>query len=305
MNQQGLEVNIFIPDILPQEIGAWQEDDVGFAKAFDKPARTMTRYLTPSKIGLLALICLYTEGVVPNASTISILAFLVSHLLPPDPLKIAPSIVSPGKNHAIPIEEFEEATSSHASAFPGRTIWDLFLKTIWAIDSCDALDSFFRNLSSLLGKSREEQQRERDSDTAQEANRMKLSRTSPLGAFVRRAQLEFTRLQFHDSVALWKSLIRYRLPTNHAWAKRNQIELENSVDANFIDLQVDANSLLEEVMYGDLYAKEEEKGGVSTNDVERLLDFQVGEMQSKFDSENSRGVKLSASQDWGVEYRTT
>lgn len=112
---------------------------------------------------------------------------------------------------------------------------------------------------------------------------MKFSRSSPLGAFVRRSQLEFTRLQFHDAVALWRHFVEYRMSTYKAWAKRNPADAHTAVDVNLAELGIDLSSPLGRVVYGDLEGEMgEEEGFVSTRDVERLLEFQVGEMQSKF-----------------------
>lgn len=112
---------------------------------------------------------------------------------------------------------------------------------------------------------------------------MKFSRSSPLGAFVRRTQLEFIRLQFHDAVGLWTHFVKYRMSTYKAWAKRNPADAQTTVDVNLVELGIGLTSPLGRVVYGDLEEKgEEDEGYVSTRDVERLLEFQVGEMQSKF-----------------------
>lgn len=236
----------------------------------------MSRYLTPSKIALLCLVSIYTEGVVPNSSVIHVLSFLVSCLSPLD----ANSNSGPGETHsAVSIADLEDALSAQTSSIPGRSVWDLFLRKIWSIDSCDALEVFFSEVSGVLVKTREEQVRDRDNGLAPESGAMRLSRCSPLGVFVRRAQLEFTRLQFHDSVKLWKGFVKYRLPTYRAWARRNPAEEQATIDINLLELGLDASSPLARVAYGNIEDDEEEQY-VSTKDVERLLEFQIGELQS-------------------------
>ncbi|PGG98878.1 hypothetical protein AJ79_08754 [Helicocarpus griseus UAMH5409] len=248
----------------------------------------MTRYLTPSKISLLAVVSIYTEGVVPNSAIVPVLSFLVSHLLPippppssnPNPSTISSTTLTPqDKIHAIPITAFETATSSLPSSIPGRTVWDLLLKKLWNLDCSDALDEFFASVSSMLVKTREEQIADRNNGIAPQTGRMLLSRSSPLGAFVRRAQLEYTRLQFHDAVALWKGFVKYRLPTQLVWAKRNPLGSQAVVDVNLLELGLDLTSPLAEVVYGPLEEGGDVEVGMSTRDIERLLDFQVGEMQ--------------------------
>ncbi|GAB1205749.1 hypothetical protein APSETT445_004428 [Aspergillus pseudonomiae] len=238
----------------------------------------MSRFLTPSKVALLCLISIYTEGVIPNSSAVHVLSFLVASL---SPLETDPS-ASPKHweaQYSASITDLEGALSTHTSSIPGRSIWDLFLKKVWSIDSCDALEVFFSNVLDLLVKSREEQIRDRDNGLAPELGCMRLSRCSPLGAFVRRAQLEFTRLQFHDSVKLWKGFVKYRLPTYHAWARRNPSGEQAMVDINLLELGLDTGSQLAQVAYGNIEDDLKEDSHVSTKDVERLLEFQIGELQ--------------------------
>ncbi|EAW09212.1 putative anaphase-promoting complex subunit Apc5 [Aspergillus clavatus NRRL 1] len=238
----------------------------------------MSRYLTPSKIALLCLISIYTEGVVPNSSAIHVLSFLVANLSPLE----SGSVSFSGKGNqgcAVSVADLEDALSSKASSIPGRSVWDLFLKKIWSIDSCDALEVFFADICDILAKSREEQIRDRDNGLAPEIGCMRLSRCSPLGAFVRRAQLEFTRLQFHDSVKLWKGFVHYRLPTYRVWSKKNPSAERDPVDINLLELKLDTYSQLAQVAYGNIEADAEDETFVSTKDVERLLEFQIGELQ--------------------------
>ncbi|KAL4922174.1 anaphase-promoting complex subunit 5-domain-containing protein [Aspergillus aurantiobrunneus] len=238
----------------------------------------MSRYLTPSKVALLCLIQIYTEGVVPNSSAIHVLSFVVAYL---SPLGSADAPFSDGwtTQYSVSIEDLEKALISRPSSIPGRSIWDLFLRKIWSIDSCDALEVFFTEISSTLAKTREEQIRERDVGLAPESGCMRLARCSPLGAFVRRAQLEFTRLQFHDSVNLWKGFVKYRLSTYQAWARKNPSVEQAPVDINLLELGLDAGSHLAQVAYGILEDDEEDDNYVSTKEVERLLEFQIGELQ--------------------------
>lgn len=83
------------------------------------------------------------------------------------------------------------------------------------------------------------------------------------------------------------------MSTFKAWAKRNPSgvgDAQMAVDVNLVELGIDLASPLGRVVYGDLdVEKDDEEGFVSTRDAERLLEFQVGEMQSKF---GSFGVRL-------------
>ncbi|GLB10177.1 anaphase promoting complex subunit 5 [Aspergillus tubingensis] len=240
----------------------------------------MSRYLTPSKVALLCLISIYTEGVVPNSSAIHVLSYLVTCL---SPLEREQSISPSGDQTtqcSVSITDLKDKLTGHPSSIPGRTIWDLFLKKIWSLDCCDALEVFFADISAILAKTREEQIRDRDAGLAPETGCMRLSRSSPLGVFVRRSQLEFTRLQFHDSVKLWRGFVKYRLPTYHVWARKNPSLEQAPVDINLLNLGLDTTDSLAQVAYGSIEDDSEDEQYVSTKDVERLLEFQISELQS-------------------------
>ena len=242
----------------------------------------MARYLTPTKIGLLALISLYTESIIPSVSTIPVLSFLVSHTFSGKSKQRAFSQNGVAKrNFTYSIEDLQKATISHASGIPGRTVWDLLLQKLWRIDSCDALHVFFDNLSLLLQKTLDVRQQEADLDVDLNPNRILLSRISPLGTFVRRAQLEFTRLAFHDSVKLWKAFVTYRNPTLQHFKKRNPAAGPTSFDANLQAVDLPWGHGLTNVVYGDLEDPALNGRATSTADVEKLLEYQVDHMQSK------------------------
>jgi anaphase-promoting complex subunit 5 len=237
----------------------------------------MSRYLTPSKIGLLALISLYSDSVVPSAAAIPILSFIVSHLLPVEFLSSRDDATLVGQSFIIAIDGFQKATITHASGIPGRTVWDLLLKKLWEINSFDCLHVFFDALSSLFEK--QVNDGHPDVPTAS-PKRILLSRASPLGVFVRRAQLEFTRLQFHDGITLWKSFIAYRDPTLVLWKKRNPTAGKTSFDTNLQEGHYVFDDRLRELIYGSSSADRGVEASVSTDDVEKLLEYQIARMQS-------------------------
>ena len=239
----------------------------------------MSRYLTPSKIGLLALVSLYTESVVPSAAIVPILSFLISHLLPV-PLNAPHPISEPHpQNSALSIDDFQRATINHISGIPGRTVWDLLLQKVWKIDSFDALHVFFDTLSLLLQKTPEERQKETEDGVDPAPNRLLLSRVSPLGTFVRRAQLEFTRLPFHDGITLWKAFVTYRASTLLQWKKRNPTAGITSFDSNLGNDNLSWEDPLTDLIYGELESEPFRQASRSTEDIEKLLDYQVDHMQ--------------------------
>ena len=231
----------------------------------------MSRYMTPSKIGLLALISLYTESVVPSVSTVPVLSFIVSHVLP---------INAAHQGLVMTIDGLQKATITHASGIPGRTIWDLLLKKLWEINSLDALHAFFDALSSVLVKTREELQSDAEDGITSVSAHLLLSRASPLGTFVRRAQVEFTRLQFHDGVVLWKHFVVYREPTLPMWKKRNPQAGKQSFDLNVQELEFGSHHPLAKIIYSDVGNDRSPEAKTSLDEVKKLLEQQVEQMQS-------------------------
>lgn len=254
----------------------------------------MARYLTPASIGLLCLIELYTDSAVPIPSTVPILSFIISHLLPPSLLRPRDYLADnetreDNANFIISIEDFEAllAACPSASGFPGRTLWDIFLMKLWDINSLHALHDFFGRRSHLIIKTREDTQMDTDIGIPPPSQAMiLLSRASPFGAFVRRAQLEFTRLKFQDTLKLWTSFIAYRQVTLSTWRRRNPSAGTWSFDAMLegADKEWDQNMLqtLVNVAYPNIFTHHGTSDRlVSTNDVEKLLEFQIEQMQSK------------------------
>ena len=253
----------------------------------------MARYLTPASIGLLCLIELYTDGVVPIDSTVPVLSFIVSHLLPsslPKPQNKLPGSAprETSLKFIITIKDFEKVLHGHPSAagLPGRSLWDAFLRKLWDINSLDALHTFFDRRSHLLAKTKEDEKRDEVMGVPPPAEHMiLLSRASPVGAYVRRAQLEFARLKFHDALDLWKSFTRFRQSSLEAWKKRSPgagpWSFDTVLHEGTDDWADSARDTFMEVGYDGGFEKKHDEGMVSTNDIEKLLEFQIEQMQSK------------------------
>jgi anaphase-promoting complex subunit 5 len=249
----------------------------------------MTRFLTPAKIGLLALIELYTDAIVPSTSTISILSFILNQLLPSAHKSLSQESRS---LHALPftldLKAFEALLSSHpaATGLPGRSLWDHFLRKLWEIDSLDALHSFFATRGNLLARRREETNKDGELGIPPPSEDMiLLSRTSPFGSFIRRARVEYERLRFSDALSLWVAFVRWRAESRTYWARRNG-GLERWAGNRALaegqeDWGGEATEMLEHITYGALSLEDPDQGVISTDDVEKLLEFQVEQMQSK------------------------
>jgi anaphase-promoting complex subunit 5 len=238
---------------------------------------TTPRYLTAQKISLLVLVRLYCSSALPSSATIPILSYLISQTIPPTSSgsRKPRTLLSESFNHdtSYSIDAFEDVLQSHASNMPGRTLLDLFLKQMWEMSSFDALHDLFDTLGELLIlPSTTETQED------QPPEQMHLSKTSPLGAFVRRSRLEFTRLQFDDALKLWSAFIRYRAPTA-SWTKRLAGLASSGVDRVAAEMGLRPGDGLYEVAYGHVGDHEEEGESLSLDDLDRVLDFQLDRLQ--------------------------
>ncbi|RYP23668.1 hypothetical protein DL765_000964 [Monosporascus sp. GIB2] len=252
----------------------------------------MSRFLNPAKIGLLALIELYTNKTVPTSSIVQILSFITSHLIDYD--LSSPSGDSEGRwkraettvSLVVSITDFEKVLTPYtaASGMPGRSLWYVFLDKLWKIDSLDALHAFFERCTELLAKTKEELRRDAEMGTlAPGPEVILLSRNSPFGAFVRRSQLEFTRLRFHDAFELWKGFVKYRQTTAAYYRKKTPSFQRLSFDNVLLAGEHDWGSGVEavaSVAYGDMLRDDPISTlPVSTDDIEKLLEFQIDQMQ--------------------------
>ena len=177
----------------------------------------------------------------------------------------------------VSIDTLQRVTITHPSTIPGRTTWDLLLNKLWEINSFDALHRFFDDLSLILEKHSETPGS--DGIRSAKSTLILLTTSSPLGAFVRRSQLEFTRLQFHDGITLWKSFVAYRSPTFAAWGRRH-LEISTNIDANLEEGSYEPEGLIKNIVYGDLHDLAKKHVNISTEDLEKLLEYQVDQMQS-------------------------
>jgi len=242
----------------------------------------MSRYLTPSKISLLVLVSMYCDSVVPNQAIIPVLSFIVSHLVPttcptPDAQASGATI-----NSALSIDELEKLLKPHSSSVPGRNLFDQFLKQMWSIDCLHSLHGIFHNLGAFLRKTPNVDPEEYNPEDVRPPGLVTLSRVSPLGMFLRRAQLEFTRIHFHDAVKLWTAFLKFRAPTEAAWRRRHPSAARTSFDAGLAELGLENGSELLQACYGSLDTNDLDDTELSSEDIEAMLEFQLDRLQSRY-----------------------
>lgn len=254
----------------------------------------MGRFLTPAKIGLLALIEIYVDELVPTSAIIPVLSFITSSLLDREPKPSTYSRSPPQSRWSkaesavsliTSINDFENLLAAYpvAVGLPGRKLWDIFLERLWEVNSLHQLHDFFDRLSHFVIMPREELRNLGLSEAELEGTR--ITRNSPFGTFIRRCQLEFTRLSFEDTVELWKDFVRYRQPTSGYRRRRDPsmgpMSFDYVLDAGGQrDWDAEAVNVLASLTYGDFATGDAPSTlPVSTDDVEFLLEFQVDQMQ--------------------------
>jgi len=235
----------------------------------------MPRYLNPSKICVLVLVSLYCDDYVPNKAAIPILSFIVSNIRQADSTT---RNLRAASNISLKIEDFEAILAHHDSKITGRTLFESFLNRLWSIDCLHALHQFFTDLSGYLTA----QQRKSNSDAEkQPIARFMLSPVSPIGIFVRKSQLEFTRLQFDDSVKLWTTLVQFRRPAEKSWLRIHPSAPSDIPDVNILSIDVNFRDDLSETVYGSTADEKAEDQFLSSDEIESMLEFQLERLQSK------------------------
>lgn len=265
--------------------------------ALARETTIMARYLTPSKVALLSLIQIYCDSVIPAPSTIPLLSFIVSHISPISTDPGSDQALQDARGPLLSAADFNiDALKGEAGGLPGRTTFDLFVKRLWKIDTLDALHVFFQSLDELFkrtaqnGGSSEEMQLVAGEEN--EKQRIALSRASPLGLFVRRADLEFTRLQFSDALKLWTAFLEFRRPTLERLTRLEGVgRASGGLEARtsrwaLQELVLDDGDQFGESANGDAENVSSQNWAgngtmMSASDVERLLEFQTEKMQRR------------------------
>jgi anaphase-promoting complex subunit 5 len=177
---------------------------------------TMPRFLTASKLALLLLADIYITADLSPTARQKILHFLATRIL-----------VSSNSDTSSLNSRYELASSSDIAAIadtlaplpanvPGRSLYDVLLARAWALDGLDAIVEFVKRVAESVGTLRPPK-----SDDADAPSSPKISKSSPFGQFIRRSNVEITRLQFADAQALWTSFSAFRASSYTAWATRN------------------------------------------------------------------------------------
>lgn len=114
--------------------------------------------------------------------------------------------------------------------------------------------------------------------------RQPVSPHSPVGQFLRRCNLEYVRLQFHDAQHLWEDFLLFREPSRSAWAARNPDHGTATVDLGVLpvsstpEMQLHPSSILVD----RLHRRYVDSGDAlpSQDELENMIQFQLEHLQS-------------------------
>lgn len=105
----------------------------------------MLRYLSPAKICLVILIELYRTNEVKSTDSITLLSFISTHTL----RRSSDILISDGPAQPDSIRtlaEFQSLLSPLTSSFPGRSLYDVFLRKLWNLQSLESLEQLFNTV---------------------------------------------------------------------------------------------------------------------------------------------------------------
>jgi len=159
----------------------------------------MARYLTPAKICTLIVVESYLQNRENPESDAKLLGLITQQLHP------ATNRQDSSDGPPEDASAFSASLASIPSNFPGRTHYDDFVHAAWTTADLDQLHHLFDRLYGIL--------------TPEDPEDRKVTPASPIGHFIRRCNVEWTRLRFADSLALLNAYKSYIESTWESWAR--------------------------------------------------------------------------------------
>ncbi|KAF2674965.1 hypothetical protein BT63DRAFT_449952 [Microthyrium microscopicum] len=239
----------------------------------------MSRYLTASKVGLLVLVILYTDSDVPTQAIIPILRFITSRVIPQSVSDSDGSKPISSPSLLLSVDDFERCLKPFpvTAGLPGRNLYDKYVEKLWALNNLHVLHEFFRDLKNVLVDPKSPSPPAAQAGSGR--NVIQLARVSPLGVFVRRAQLEFARLQFDDTVKIWEAFVKFRAPSERTLQRRTSTATTLTFDNNLSALHISPDSALINAVYPNFQQVKSKPEDLSTEEMEKLLEFQIEKLQ--------------------------
>ena len=257
-------------------------------------SRSMSsRLLSASKICLLALIRVYREGYVPGSAISSVLVFIASHIQPE--IGRAKDVVKGGELDVAELvlgrlDAFEPVLACISLNFKNEdgnsstcTLWDLFLSFLRSIHELDTMTTIVSDIDDYFSAA--------DTDAGRgPSGEYLLSATSPIGLFVRRAKIDLELLRFPEILQLWHEFSRYVDLVPEARAKQRRSFVEHAIaqpdSSQSATGEVGGCDWAVEMIASTPSTRRDLGLLVSTHDYNRLVEFQIAQMQSEIGHPN-------------------
>lgn len=176
----------------------------------------MARYLTPTRVATLLLIELYRKQqfwTINDKATTTILALVARQCLPDTEEEAQLSSIVDGRGIVDALDFVKPLVGLDAS-LPGRPWSSIVLYRIWSLHTVDQLHDLFESSCNLLASASPTDSQPNETQAAA------ITRASPIGQFIRRCYVEFTRLQFAETIELWEAFLSFREPSKSQWAQQ-------------------------------------------------------------------------------------
>ncbi|KAB8356507.1 hypothetical protein FH972_024090 [Carpinus fangiana] len=252
-------------------------------------AMSRPRFLNPGKLALLHLIGFYCDGFVPPHATIDVLSYITARLVPNFASGTPASATS---QFEVVLPDLKDLLSREAPDDGQTPPWVRFAHVLCHHRNLNDLFNFFARdgrLDHLFYRSKR-----RTPEQKAEIHLVELHPASLIGIFVRRARLEFDRLTFHEAVALWQDYTRFRAPATEGLDANDASLGQLDADDNFHSDHFDVDDFVDnsDGNIAAVLALARESGmqqphhdalpqKISRDDMEKLLEFQVTQMQSR------------------------
>lgn len=245
------------------------------------------KFLTAPKLALLSLIAFYCDGHVPTQVNLQVLSFITSHLVPGLAEDIKTSVTG-----NLGLNDFKDPLTIASN---DGTLWHQFVDALWQLKTLDSLVDFFHSLDTIFYPRPD--QAENDATGMPSQRRFTtLTRVSIFGVFVRNCKVEWERLAFQDVDSLWQNFAEFREPTATPSRKRMPAPAEGDNSFDLDDFDAGSGGVIKEILQGnqalslspstatEQQTSTKRKGKLSLEDAERLLQFQIEQMQSTSNS---------------------
>lgn len=219
------------------------------------------------------LVDIYCRELVPPDGQLAVLTFVSAHLLPrtnPEPGKGAPRAVD---RAATSLDAFRGLLQPIRDASGQASLWDHFVRDIGTISDLDKWHDYLEDLARLFTP---------DEAAEDGANGSAIAAPSLFGVAIRQAHLDFKKLDFHGVASKWQEFNRYVSDaTSPSQETADDADMREELDR----MRAMSGGVIESIIEADAPSGIEQDAMGKAYDMERLLVFQISQMQSAYSSD--------------------